>query len=1079
MKLLLLHLLAFVDSLQPTSFNMMRRAILSSACRKQLCRNIPQISGPSSIQLRSSLSEAAAVNIVEDDDEQGEYIYENTKPTILKDVQLDYTNTKLSVSDNLSIPDYIACTIAHPSDKPEYVPPVGEDLLVDLKSRPVEGGNWDPAAPLTWSQTFGRRSAETAARLAPLVNLGPGDEGYFDVSHIKVSAVTIVRTREEARVVLQKLHDAPEGTFHACDTEVMDIDLKTVGPVGNGYVTCVTIYSGPEFDYGLGDGPGSTLWIDNLDDSAGILQEFKGWFEDPKHLKVWHNYGFDRHVMWNEGIDCRGFGGDTMHMARLQDTSRSKFGLGTGYSLEALTESLLERRKKPMKEIFGIKRLRKDGTEGLVADLPPIEVMQRDPKHRIQWIIYSAYDAEGTWLLRQKLQSLLEKMHWVEERNMYDYYKMYMRVFGEVLTDMERRGIRVDARDYLAGVEVQARKDRERHVDVFRHWAAKQIGPDGLAINTASSLQLCTFLFGGAENPKTKEKTESVRVFKVPREEIPEDALEALRLRGIGEADDTPPEKDDFDCMTAVQLKALCKSLGLKQSGKKSELQERLRGHFLAHSGDVDSHAVEHRDDFETMSDHDLRDSLIARSLDPSGTRKQLLDRLREDSAFSYELMSAANPKDKNGYEALSRALKAAADRDGGALQDILDEVRKKSDAVSKFVDVTISSIGMTPDKYTAGGAPSATAAVIRTLAGDPFREKPKFGTAFDFFGGGDAGREACEALYSLGAIGSIDTMIANFLTSLQFLADEQSRVHGSVNLNTETGRLSSRRPNLQNQPALEKDTYKIRRAFQASPGNNFIVADYGQLELRLLASMTQCKSMIDAFFAGGDFHSRTALDMFDYVQEKVDSGECLLEWDYSKGEPPKPMLKDMFASERRKAKTLNFSIAYGKTAHGLSEDWGVSKKEAESMLDAWYKARPEVLKWQMNTKEYAKFFGVTRTLMGRYRQLPDATEDDRKALGHALRASINTPIQGGAADVAMMAMIKINDSEKLKRLGWILLMQIHDEVILEGPQETAEEAFAEVINCMENPWVYGLPPTAVPLLVDGSYEHNNWYDAK
>ena len=115
--------------------------------------------------------------------------------------------------------------------------------------------------------------------------------------------------------------------------------------------------------------------------------------------------------------------------------------------------------------------------------------------------------------------------------------------------------------------------------------------------------------------------------------------------------------------------------------------------------------------------------------------------------------------------------------------------------------------------------------------------------------------------------------MIANFLTSLQELADDQSRVHCSLNLNTETGRLSSRRPNLQNQPALEKDKYKIRKAFESSPGNTLIVADYGQLELRLLASMTLCKSMISAFESGGDFHSRTAMDMFDHVREKIDAG--------------------------------------------------------------------------------------------------------------------------------------------------------------------------------------------------------------
>jgi DNA polymerase-1 len=190
-------------------------------------------------------------------------------------------------------------------------------------------------------------------------------------------------------------------------------------------------------------------------------------------------------------------------------------------------------------------------------------------------------------------------------------------------------------------------------------------------------------------------------------------------------------------------------------------------------------------------------------------------------------------------------------------------------------------------------------------------------------------------------------------------------------------------------------------------------------------------------------------------------------------------MLKDEYASERRKAKTLNFSIAYGKTAHGLSQDWGVSTKEAEDMLNAWYKSRPEVEKWQKETMKIAKKYGITRTLMGRYRQLPDAMGRNMKLASHSLRASINTPIQGGAADIAMMAMIKINDSEKLKKLGWILLMQIHDEVILEGPEETAEEAFEEVLTCMQEPWSLGLEKTAVPLLVDGSYKHDNWYDAK
>jgi DNA polymerase-1 len=156
-----------------------------------------------------------------------------------------------------------------------------------------------------------------------------------------------------------------------------------------------------------------------------------------------------------------------------------------------------------------------------------------------------------------------------------------------------------------------------------------------------------------------------------------------------------------------------------------------------------------------------------------------------------------------------------------------------------------------------------------------------------------------------------------------------------------------------------------------------------------------------------------------------------------------------------------------------------VTLQEAEEMLKAWYKARPEVDVWQTQVKLTARNHGYTRTLMGRYRDLPEAKSKRQKFAKQAERASINTPIQGGAADIAMMAMNKINANEKLKALGWILLLQVHDEVMLEGPEETAKEAFDEVLNNMQEPWVFGLMKTAVPLLVDGSYTHKTWYDAK
>jgi len=737
--------------------------------------------------------------------------------------------------------------------------------------------------------------------------------------------------------------------------------------------------------------------------------------------------------------------------------------------LEALTDDIVGRRKRPMKEIFGKPKLRADGSPGAIIEMPSIEDMQRKREHRKQWIEYACFDAEGTWLLYDKLKGMLEKKEWINGRSLFEFYEMYMVDFGECLTDMERRGVRVDT-EYLKGIEVKAKEDQKRHTAVFRKWAERMMGVDGKAINPSSSQQLQTFLFGGSTNQKTGEMIERVRTFKVPRSEIPTAAISAYESRLLEELG-PPSEEDELDKMSAVQLKQLLKENKLKMSGKKEELKERLRGHFLQ-GGEIDS--------YEVMTVQELKDALTVRGLSTTGKKSTLITRLKEDSAFTLELLTSSNtPNTVDGYKTIAEALEAAAERGGvdSELSKILEEVKHKS-TESKYVDVTVSSIFMTPQKFTAGGAPSVTADVLRGLGGlDP--ENGEYGTAYKFFGGGEVGHDACIALYSLTQIGSIETMINNFVMPLQNLADDQSRVHCSLNMNTETGRLSARKPNLQNQPALEKDQYQIRKAFKASEGNKLIVADYGQLELRLLASMTDCESMISAFREGGDFHSRTAMGMFPYIKERVERGEVLFEFDYSTGEKPdKPMLKDEYASERRKAKTLNFSIAYGKTAHGLSKDWGVSVPEAEAMLQAWYSDRPEVEKWQRMTKKTARTKGITRTLMGRYRELPEALSGDRKLIGHAERASINTPIQGGAADVAMVAMIKINQSQKLKDLGWILLLQVHDEVMLEGPEETAEEAFKEVIYLMENPWDLGLEKTAVPLLVDGSFA-DNWYEAK
>ena len=139
---------------------------------------------------------------------------------------------------------------------------------------------------------------------------------------------------------------------------------------------------------------------------------------------------------------------------------------------------------------------------------------------------------------------------------------------------------------------------------------------------------------------------------------------------------------------------------------------------------------------------------------------------------------------------------------------------------------------------------------------------------------------------------------------------------------------------------------------------------------------------------------------MYPEIKSDIDAGTCILEWDHSKGKSPVPLLKDKFANERKKAKIMNFSIAYGKTVHGFSQDWGCSLEEAQKTVDLWYADRPEVLKWQQEVKKVAMEKGWTQTLLGRYRNLKkhlgDTEDRDMKARGkqeHGLRAAINTPI--------------------------------------------------------------------------------------
>ncbi|URE30153.1 PolI-like DNA polymerase [Musa troglodytarum] len=697
---------------------------------------------------------------------------------------------------------------------------------------------------------------------------------------------------------------------------------------------------------------------------------------------VWHNYSFDSHVLGNCDIKLSGFHADTMHLARLFDSSRRANG---GYSLEALTndrkimssDDELKMGKITMKSIFGKRKLKKDGSEGKLITLAPVDVLQRE--ERISWICYSALDSISTFKLFDNLKAKLELEPWTLDDTprgtMYDFYEEYWRPFCVLLVQMESEGMLVD-RSYLSEIEKLAITEKQIASDKFRKWASKHC-PDAKYMNVGSDAQIRQLFFGDTLRNNTNKC-----------------------------------ENDQDKCLSKPKSFKVPNTENVIENGRKS----------------------------------------------PSKYRTIVLNKICEE--LQTDMYTDSGLPSVSGD-----ALKVFAGKVSNNQNFLIDDASYQSGSDEEVNNNHDSTKEMTEMSHV--------------LTHD--EDTSDYGTAYKAFGEGKEGRAACQAIAALCDICSIDSLISNFILPLQgnHISGVHGRIHCSLNINTETGRLSARRPNLQNQPALEKDRYKIRQAFVAGPGNSLIVADYGQLELRILAHLANCKSMLEAFRAGGDFHSRTAMNMYSHVREAVEKKRVLLEWHPQQGEdkPPVPLLKDAFGSERRKAKMLNFSIAYGKTPVGLSRDWKVSVKEAKDTVSLWYKERQEVLCWQEECKKEALKNKFVRTLLGRSRHFPLVETASNAQRRHIERAAINTPVQGSAADVAMCAMLEIDRNIRLKELGWKLLLQVHDEVILEGPTESAELAKAIVVECMSKPF-YGTNFLNVDLVVDAKCAQN-WYAAK
>ena len=278
----------------------------------------------------------------------------------------------------------------------------------------------------------------------------------------------------------------------------------------------------------------------------------------------------------------------------------------------------------------------------------------------------------------------------------------------------------------------------------------------------------------------------------------------------------------------------------------------------------------------------------------------------------------------------------------------------------------------------------------------------------------------------------------------------ETGRLHTSFSqTGTATGRLSSSDPNLQNIPVRSELGRQIRAAFAAGPGNTLLSADYSQIELRILAHFSKDPVLVEAFRTGQDIHARTAQEVFGVG----------------------PMAQN--AEHRRAAKAINFGIIYGQTPFGLAAQLGIDQKEASKFIAAYFTRYRGVKDYLEESLAQARKTGVTRTLFGRIRPVPEITSTQFNLKNFAERTALNTPLQGTAADLIKLAMIEIARELPKQKFKAKMILQVHDELLFEVPHDEMDPLRILVREAMEN--VY---PLAVPLVADMK-AGPNWRDMK
>lgn len=291
--------------------------------------------------------------------------------------------------------------------------------------------------------------------------------------------------------------------------------------------------------------------------------------------------------------------------------------------------------------------------------------------------------------------------------------------------------------------------------------------------------------------------------------------------------------------------------------------------------------------------------------------------------------------------------------------------------------------------------------------------------------------------------------LVSTYVKGLQDQVFPDGKIHTIFNQAlTQTGRLSSIDPNLQNIPVRQEEGKLIRKAFVASY-DYLISFDYSQIELRILAHLAHVKSLIEAFQKEKDIHTHTAALVFKVKDEDVTS--------------------DM----RRQAKAVNFGIIYGMGEFRLSKQIGVSVQEARTFIQRYFEEYPEIKEFMNQIVEDCKKLGYVSTILNRKRYIPTINDKNFIAREQAKRFAMNSPIQGSGADILKLAMIKVDHLMKEKNLKSKMILQVHDELIFDVVKEELDEMMTLIQTAMEEAFEMD-----VPLKVEGTYAQN-WYDLK